>query len=290
MSISKTVPLKTPTLDSVALASKVIDGALAGMVGVTATFPLDLSKTRLQNQGKAGGPGVYRNLFHVLSVLRTTEGIGSWYRGFGINFGMISFEKAIKLTFNDWFRAVLTNKETGVISVPSQILAGGLAGFFQSSVTTPMELLKIRMQVGEKNVVSNVLKSGGFTSFYKGWGATLLRDIPFSCLYFPLYAELKKMEPFGGGAWWNFSAGLLSGAGAGWLITPCDVIKTRVQASATTGKMSWLATTSKIAREEGMSAFFKGSIPRMVCIGSLFAVAQAMYELQVGKNVVAKFQ
>jgi solute carrier family 25 glutamate transporter 18/22 len=281
---------KKPLVDKKAMASKVIDGALAGMVGVTATFPLDLSKTRLQNQGKAGGPVMYKNLFHVLDVLRKSEGIGAWYKGFGVNFGMISFEKAIKLTFNDFFRAVLTDRQTGVIHVPQQILAGGLAGFFQSSVTTPMELLKIRMQVGEKNVIRNVMASGGFKSFYKGWGATLARDIPFSCFYFPIYAELKKKEPLGGGAWWNFSCGLLSGAGAGWIVTPLDVIKTRVQAgSAGTEKTTWLGTTTKIMSQEGPTAFYKGSIPRMVCIGSLFAVAQAMYELEVGKKVVNKF-
>jgi hypothetical protein len=83
---------------------------------------------------------------------------------------------------------------------------------------------------------------------------------------------------------------LLSGAGAGWIVTPLDVIKTRVQAgSAGTEKTTWLGTTTKIMSQEGPTAFYKGSIPRMVCIGSLFAVAQAMYELEVGKKVVNKF-
>jgi hypothetical protein len=186
---------------------------------VTATFPLDLAKTRLQSSKN----NEYKNLFQVLSQIKKTDGIGAWYRGYSINFGMIAFEKAIKLTFNDLFRFLLT--KDGHISIPAQILAGGSAGFFQSVITTPMELLKIRFQVGEKNVISNVMKEGGIKAFYRGWISTLIRDIPFSCFYFPIYAGLKGVSPFGGGAWWNFMSGLLSGGFAGFLVTPFDVIK-----------------------------------------------------------------
>jgi solute carrier family 25 (mitochondrial glutamate transporter), member 18/22 len=263
--------------------SKIIDGAIAGMVGVTTTFPLDLAKTRLQNQNKlVGNQQIYKNLFQVLGGIYQKEGVRSWYKGFSVNFGMISFEKAIKLSFNDWFRSFLTSKE-GVLSVPSQVVAGGLAGFFQSVVTTPMELLKIRMQVGEKNVISNIMKNG-FVSFYRGWSATLLRDIPFSCCYFPIYSTLKDVQPFGGGPWWNFTSGLLSGASAGLMVTPCDVIKTRLQAS-TGEQVGWLKCATKIAQEEGLGAFFKGGVPRMIAIGSIFAVAQVMYELKVGDKL-----
>eukprot|EP01080_Neovahlkampfia_damariscottae_P006707 gene6707-10872_t len=261
-----------------------IDGGIAGMVGVTATFPLDLAKTRLQNTLTTGQKS---NLFTVLQNLKKTDGVKSWYRGFSINFGMITFEKAIKLTFNDWFRSALTNKQTGELSVFSQVLAGGSAGFFQSCVTTPMELLKIKMQIGEKHVLQNFIKNEGFLALYRGWGATLIRDIPFSCFYFPIYANLKELQPFGGGSWWNLSSGLLSGGFSGWLVTPMDVIKTRLQANK--GDMTWISCARDIYKNEGITTFFKGSVPRMICTGSLFAVAQVMYELKFGDKIINKF-
>ena len=106
-------------------------------------------------------------------------------------------------------------------------------------------------------------------------------------MYFPIYANLKKLEPFGGGSWWNLTSGLLSGGFSGWLITPMDVIKTRMQAAH--GEIKWMNCAKDIYKNEGLKSFFKGSIPRMICVGSLFAVAQVMYELKIGDKLINKF-
>jgi len=135
------------------------------------------------------------------------------------------------------------------------------------------------------------MKSGGIKAFYRGWISTLIRDIPFSCVYFPLYANLKELNPLGGGSWWNFTCGLLSGSLAGLSVTPMDVIKTRLQSSNAKGKekIGFLQCTKNTYNEEGFKAFFKGGIPRMICIGAIFAVAQLVYEIQVGNKLLTKF-
>ena len=43
------------------LLPKVINGGIAGIVGVSCVFPIDLVKTRLQNQQK--GVTIYKNLY-----------------------------------------------------------------------------------------------------------------------------------------------------------------------------------------------------------------------------------
>lgn len=42
------------------LPAKLINGGVAGMVGVTCVFPIDLAKTRLQNQ--RSGQQLYKNM------------------------------------------------------------------------------------------------------------------------------------------------------------------------------------------------------------------------------------
>lgn len=49
----------SPFLSS--LPAKLINGGIAGIVGVTCVFPIDLAKTRLQNQ--RSGQQVYKNMW-----------------------------------------------------------------------------------------------------------------------------------------------------------------------------------------------------------------------------------
>lgn len=276
--------------------SKCIDGGLAGVTGVTATFPLDLSKTRLQNQVVLPGQErKYRNLFQTVKVVGQAEGLKGLYSGYAINVGFIVFEKAIKLVANDMFRLALADKN-GHVDLQSSILAGSSAGAAQTIVTTPMELLKIKGQeAGSQGkrfnlaaTVGEILRKEGPAGFYRGWCSTLIRDVPFSFLYFPMYAELHSSAAFGGGDSFrgNLAAGMISGALAGAFSTPTDVIKTRLQNQAPGElKMSWAECVKNVAKE-GPAAFFKGTGPRMICIGSLFAVAQGFYELGTGRKVL----
>lgn len=54
--------------------------------------------------------------------------------------------QAIKLAANDFFRHKLTTPD-GRLPVHREMMAGGGAGLCQIVVTTPMELLKIQLQV-----------------------------------------------------------------------------------------------------------------------------------------------
>merc|ERR1719249_627821 len=125
---------------------KIINGGIAGIIGVTCVFPLDLVKTRLQNQ-KVGpnGEKMYSSMLDCFRKTYRAEGYFGMYRGSAVNILLITPEKAIKLAANDFFRHKLTRPD-GTLPVTREMLAGGCAGLFQIAVTTPMELLKIQMQ------------------------------------------------------------------------------------------------------------------------------------------------
>lgn len=50
----------SPLTSSSSLPAKLINGGIAGIVGVTCVFPIDLAKTRLQNQRQ--GQQVYKSM------------------------------------------------------------------------------------------------------------------------------------------------------------------------------------------------------------------------------------
>ncbi|XP_063971616.1 mitochondrial glutamate carrier 1-like [Lytechinus pictus] len=63
------------------LPAKVINGCVAGVVGVTCTFPIDLVKTRLQNQQVIDGKRIYNNLLDCFIKTTRAEGLRGLYHG-----------------------------------------------------------------------------------------------------------------------------------------------------------------------------------------------------------------
>uniref|UniRef100_A0A8D8ALX4 Mitochondrial glutamate carrier 1 n=1 Tax=Culex pipiens TaxID=7175 RepID=A0A8D8ALX4_CULPI len=91
------------------LLPKIINGGIAGIIGVSCVFPLDLVKTRLQNQQiKSNGEKMYTSMLDCFKKTYKAEGYFGMYRGSAVNILLITPEKAIKLAANDFFRHKLT--------------------------------------------------------------------------------------------------------------------------------------------------------------------------------------
>ena len=75
-------------------------GAIAGAAGATAVYPIDLVKTRMQNQrtGSYVGELLYRNSFDCFRKVIRHEGPTGLYRGLVPQLMGVAPEKAIKLT------------------------------------------------------------------------------------------------------------------------------------------------------------------------------------------------
>ena len=288
------------------LLPKIINGGIAGIIGVTCVFPLDLVKTRLQNQQVGpNGELMYRSILDCFRKTLGKEGFFGMYRGSGVNILLITPEKAIKLTGNDFFRHHLRTRE-GKLPVHREMAAGGLAGLCQIIVTTPMELLKIQLQDAGRThhttklsataITLNLLKEKGIVGLYKGTAATALRDVTFSVLYFPLFAHLNHLGPRkkdGSGEavfWCSFLAGLTSGCFSSVAVTPLDVIKTRLQllkkGAGETHYKGIADAFINIFKHEGILAFFKGGASRAIVIAPLFGIAQVVYFLGVAEWIL----
>ncbi|KAI9790457.1 MAG: mitochondrial aspartate-glutamate transporter agc1 [Peltula sp. TS41687] len=273
-------------------------GSIAGAFGAFIVYPIDLVKTRMQNQrSQRVGERLYTNSIDCARKVIKNEGFRGLYSGVLPQLIGVAPEKAIKLTVNDLVRGMFTDKQTGQIWWPHELLAGGSAGACQVVFTNPLEIVKIRLQVqGEvsKTVEGTprrsamwIVRNLGLVGLYKGASACLLRDVPFSAIYFPTYNHLKR-DYFGEGPNKKLgilqllASGALAGMPAAYLTTPCDVIKTRLQVEARKGetRYSGLRHCAKtIYREEGLPAFFKGGPARVLRSSPQFACTLAAYEV-----------
>jgi len=299
------------------LLPKIVNGGIAGVIGVSCVFPLDLVKTRLQNQ-KLGpnGEKMYTGMRDCFMKTYRAEGYFGMYRGSAVNILLITPEKAIKLAANDFFRHKLTRPD-GTLPVTREMLAGGSAGLCQIVVTTPMELLKIQLQdagrvhaqlkaagqstahlpkISALSVTKELLATKGIFGLYRGTKATMLRDVSFSVVYFPLFANLNSLGPRKSPDsqeavfWWSFVSGCAAGSFSAAAVNPADVVKTRLQLlNKGVGDESYNGVFDafrKILKNEGPSAFFKGAMCRMIVIAPLFGIAQMVYYFGIAEALM----
>lgn len=107
-------------------------GSLAGAFGAFMVYPIDLVKTRMQNQRNSRvGERLYKNSIDCARKVLKNEGIRGLYSGVLPQLVGVAPEKAIKLTVNDLVRGKFTDPKTGKIWLGWEILAGGSAGACQ---------------------------------------------------------------------------------------------------------------------------------------------------------------
>ena len=106
-------------------------GSVAGAFGAFMVYPIDLVKTRMQNQRGAAGQVLYKNSLDCAKRVIRTEGFRGLYSGVLPQLVGVAPEKAIKLTVNDIVRGKFTDKSTGQIKLSWELIAGGSAGACQ---------------------------------------------------------------------------------------------------------------------------------------------------------------
>ena len=112
--------------------------------------------------------------------------------------------------------------------------AGCLAGTMQTFITTPAELIKIRMQApgsaftgSAQCLVASLRAAGLRRGLFKGFWITFLRDCPNIGIYFLSYEGCKQLLRPGQAGGWGVGANaavLLAGGIAGMVGVCCFII------------------------------------------------------------------
>ena len=152
--------------------------------------------------------------------------------------------------------------------------AGSLVGIGEI-VLLPLDVLKIKRQTNPEAFrgrgVFRIIADEGF-GLYRGWGWTAARNAPGSFALFGGSAAAKqyfyKLSDYNSATWSQNFVASIAGSSASLIVSaPLDVIKTRIQNRNFEVKESGMRVVSNMIRYEGMGAFFKGLVPKLLMTG-----------------------
>ena len=247
-------------------APALVGGALAGLSVDAILFPIDTIKTRLQSQTgflKSGG------------LSRLYAGIGPLLMG----------SMPSSATFFLTYEAIRRQGGSGSeLSVMRNMLAASAGEVTSCLARVPCELIKQRAQANSRQTSWEVLRStvreGGLRGLYRGYAATVSREIPFSLVQYPLWEYLKRLvrgERDKLAPWQSAVVGAVAGGIAAAVTTPIDVAKTRIMLS-TEPEARLYSVLVALFRREGARALYAGLGPRVLQISLGGAIFLGIYD------------
>ncbi|XP_028792742.1 mitochondrial substrate carrier family protein B isoform X2 [Neltuma alba] len=108
-----------------------VGGGLAGISAATATYPLDLVRTRLAAQTKVI---YYRGIWHALRTISQEEGVLGLYKGLGATLLGVGPNIAISFTVYETLRSLWQSNRPSDSSVLVSLACGSLSGIASSTV------------------------------------------------------------------------------------------------------------------------------------------------------------
>ncbi|KAH8173258.1 mitochondrial carrier protein [Sarocladium implicatum] len=275
-----------------------------------AGHPFDTIKVRLQTTSTAH----FRGPWHCLRQTLAQEGLRGVYKGFTPPLiGFVFMDSLLLGSFSiyrDYLKSNLPpassasklfDPDDSRVSCLVHAASGGLAGWTVSSIATPIEHIKARLQVqyattgsgrqysGPWDCLRKIYSSYGINAVYRGFTSTIIFRSFFAVFwasYDVLSRQMRKRT--------NFSTPLINFLAAGfaaqmyWLTGyPTDVIKQRIMTTPLNSPAwRWKDTAMRIYRESGWRGFWRGFLP---CILRAFpANAMSIVAFEAAMRAMAR--
>ncbi|CAM6035825.1 unnamed protein product [Sphagnum compactum] len=196
-------------------------GACAGIIAMSATYPMDMVRGRLTVQTE-DSPHRYRGILHAFRTIIKEEGAIALYKGWvpsligvipyvGLNF-------AVYETLKDWMMKSPTFRpdDGAELGVVTKLACGAAAGTVGQTVAYPLDVVRRRMQmVGWKDASSIItadgqvrapvqyngmvdafrktVKNEGLRALYKGLVPNSVKVVPSIAIAFVTYELMKDL-------------------------------------------------------------------------------------------------
>ncbi|ELK15545.1 Tricarboxylate transport protein, mitochondrial [Pteropus alecto] len=257
-------------------------GGLAGGIEICITFPTEYVKTQLQLDERSHPPR-YRGIWDCVQQTVRNHGVLGLYRGLSsLLYGSIP-KAAVRFGMFEFLSNHMRDAQ-GRLDSTRGLLCGLGAGVAEAVVVVcPMETIKVKFihdqtspnpkYRGFFHGVREIIREQGLKGTYQGLTATVLKQGSNQAIRFFVMTSLrnwyrgdnpnKPMNPLLTGTF-----GAIAGAASVFGNTPLDVIKTRMQGLEAHKYRNTWDCGLQILRNEGLKAFYKGTVPRLgrVCL------------------------
>lgn len=287
-----------------------ISGLGSGVASAVILQPLDLLKTRVQQQsGRKSLPALLRQMRQEPDFLQQL------WRGTLPSVLRTGAGSALYFTSLNWIRQELsrqsvagqgasTQQRAGSSTLPTltntgNLASGALARTLCGFVLMPLTVVKVRFESSIfaypslRAATKNIYQVDGLRGFFAGFGATAMRDAPYAGMYVLFYEILKtqlaqlasdsrthsehtKMQSTLASSI-NFTSAALAATMCSAISNPFDAIKTRIQLQPRSYKNMGQAAM-KMVREDGLRSFWTGLGLRMTRKVLSSALAWTLYE------------
>lgn len=266
------------------LYHKIISSCFGAVLTSVTMTPFDVVKTRMQS----GFMKSRQSTLAAMVSISKQEGIISLWRGLSPTLLLTIPQTAIYFVTYEKLKDGIVRELVSESYAPA--ISGIIARSFAVIITNPVELLRTRVQAGTDRLGSVykefrlTVKKEGIKSLGRGLGASLLRDAPFSAIYWSFIEFFKGRGRlmFPHRTYWqdlgiSFVSGSASGIIAASLTHPFDVLKTLLQVSdsADIKRSAW----RQVYKMQGLKGFWVGLIPRISKAAPACGIMISSYEL-----------
>lgn len=241
-------------------------------------------------------PGHFSGTLDAFIKIVRHEGVKSLWSGLPPTLVMAVPATVIYFTCYDQLCAALRDR-MGDHAQEAPLLAGATARVGTTTVISPLELIRTKLQSQKQSYreltdcIRTAVEAEGWLSLWRGLGPTLLRDVPFSAIYWYSYENCKSWlcDRYNAREHMftiTFISGALSGSIAAIATLPFDVVKTRRQVEL--GELqamnlsyqasSTISVMRRIVVQDGIQGLFAGFLPRLIKLAPACAIMISTYE------------
>lgn len=247
-----------------------VQGGISSVLAEVVTFPLDLTKTRLQIQGQVIESQHmqirYRGVAHALGRILREEGFLALYSGLGpaaarqLIYG--GLKRGLYRTFQNW-----SGTRGARSTIFMDLILASSSGAISAFVCNPVDIVKVRMQsqgITFTTCYRQLVYVDGVKGLFRGVCPNVLRTAVLVGFSFSVYDEVKRLVLYDLGISEGFYSYILASCIASvtgsFAANPFDVIKSRMMNQKKDGVRykSTLDCVVRTVRSEGPYALLKG--------------------------------